>query len=111
MYLIRFELLQLRSYGGCDLTSVKSPVFDEDFIRVHPGDDHTRQIDSGTGTLQGIRVGARALCLRIQSDSGGVQELEVRLVANECKDKVILQVTFAFGSGNANGLRQDFQDL
>src|SRR5215472_4809976 len=63
--------------GLGDFLAVKAAVFDEDLVGMHSGNDHPRQEDTGSIAFERIRIRARALTHRVQSDAERRQELEI----------------------------------
>ncbi len=60
--------------GLGDLLAVEAAVFDENLVGVHAGDDHAREIHPLAVAFQSLRIGARLLRLRIETDAERCQE-------------------------------------
>ena len=86
---LKSEVLQFAGDGFSDQLSVKPTIFNEYLVGVHAGNDDTGEVNSGTFALQSFGIGARALCFRLESNSCGIQKLEVGLVADQRKNEVI----------------------
>src|SRR5207249_6660651 len=84
---IRELLLDVRH----DLLAVKASVLDEDFVGVPAGNHDSGKVETGHIALQGLRVAGGTVALGINFDPGVPQQIDVRMVARQRKDKVILQ--------------------
>src|SRR5439155_10428163 len=84
---IRELLLDVR-HG---LLAVKASVLDEDFVGVPAGNHDSSQVETGHIALEGLRVTGGTVALGINLHSGVPQQIDVRMVARQGKDKVILQ--------------------
>src|ERR1035438_3993916 len=83
-------MLQAGGDGFGYLAAVKPSIFNEDFVGVHAGDDHTGQVNAGTLAFERGGIGARLLCSGIQRDSRGGEEVEVGTIADHGKNKIVL---------------------
>ena len=77
-------------YGLRNQASVKTAIFDENFVGMHAGDNHSRQIDAGSLAFQRLRIGARPKCRRLYGNPCGIQKHKVRAVTYQGKNEIIL---------------------
>ena len=96
-----------RSDGIGDQVAVKSAIFDENFVGVHAGHNDSGEINSRARAFQRVRVGTRALRVRLQRDSGSIQELQVRPVSYQREDEVVRDRDLAAGRRYLDGIRCD----
>src|SRR5439155_15653949 len=96
---IRELLLDVRH----DLLAVKAPVLDEDFVGVPAGNNDAGDVETGHVNLEGLRVTDGTVTFRINLHAGVPQQIDVRMVARQREDKVVLQTNrFALRVLNAN---------
>src|SRR5579863_1498443 len=72
---LAFQILQLRCDGFRDQLAVETPIFNEDLVGVHAGDDHASQVNTRSLALQRLRIGLRPQRGGIQRNSNGIQKL------------------------------------
>src|ERR1039458_4966494 len=91
---------------GNDLLAVEAAVLDENLVRIHPGDNDSGQIDAGYVALQSLRVTLGTVRLRIDFHARLAEEVEIRVVAREGKDKIVFRSQYfpaAFPDTNPAG--------
>src|SRR5208282_4384484 len=88
---IRIAAAEFLAEMSGDQFTVKAAILDENFVRPSSRDDHSRGVDSRNIRLQGFRIAAGAELLRREFDPDAAQEVVIRMVAGECKYKIVLQ--------------------
>jgi hypothetical protein len=72
-----------------DLSAMKPPVFNEDLIGVHAGDDYAGQINPRRLAFECGGIGARALSGGIEGNSNRIEKLQVGTLTGERKNEIV----------------------
>jgi len=56
---------------------MKTTVFNEDLVGVHPRNDNTGKVDTGAVAFQGLGIGARTPRMGVKTDAEAGKEFRV----------------------------------
>src|SRR5690348_12094094 len=91
-----------------DLLPVKTSVFDEDFARVPPANDHSSQMNSWNIAFQRVGIKRRFSRFRIELHAQALDKRIVRMVAGQGKDLLGRQASLARPVLHHNLVARDF---
>jgi hypothetical protein len=76
-------------YGCRDLGTVKSAIFNKNFVGVHSGNDYSGEKDSRAFTFESLGIRPGLLGVGLKGDAMSVEESEIRAVTRHGKDELI----------------------
>ncbi len=68
---------------------MKTSIFNEDFVRVHAGNNYAGKIDAGAIALQCLRIGTRTARVWIKTDTNTAQEFRIGRVARQSENEIV----------------------